>query len=284
MIHCHRQKNQDLFHATIGGLGLTGIITRLAVRLKKRSHCVQVENKSFTALTELLETMKTEGLTSDYQVAWIDLLHQKPRAVLSLAHHCPPMEIIKPKRYSIPYLPCRIIAPWNIKCANHYYYHHKKNNEPRSLTAFNNPLDQMKQWNHLYGPKGLLQFQALFPVEQASAHLDELIKIMRRYDAHPMLSVLKLFTKPGAGLLSFCRPGFSLAIDFINNLKSKQAIIEMNHYISRIEGAIYLAKDLFLSADEYTEMYPKHLLFSQLLKDYNSPMNSDLAQRLGITK
>ncbi len=284
LIRCSRTEYSDLFYATIGGLGLTGVITRLAVRLKKASHCVKVKNESFITIPSLLEKMNTEGLRYDYQVAWLDLLNENPRGCLSLANHIPSFELQEKKTYFIPLLPIKLIHQWNMKWFNSYYFHRKALEEHLSLEQFNNPLDNLRHWNRLYGKKGLLQFQAVFPTEHAVSILERLIVILRECNAVPTLAVLKLFTQPGEGLLSFCRPGITIAIDFINNQQAHQAIKKMNQFIVESQGRVYLAKDLLLTAEQYEPMYKHHANFAQLLADYHLPMDSNLARRLGIIK
>lgn len=284
VIYCSRDQYKDLFYATIGGLGLTGIILRVAIRLKKTSHCVDVVHESYTDIPSLLTQMSTKGLSYDYQVAWLDLLHRAPRALLSLANHCADFTVQKKKHHKVPKLPFCLINKWNMKWFNHYHFNTKKSKERLSLEEFNNPLDKIKQWNYFYGAKGLLQFQAVFAPEQAASAFEELLTIMKHHKATPTLSVLKLLTHSGEGLLSFCSPGFTLAIDFINNHVAHTAIKEMNQLILKKEGKIYLAKDLFLTPEHYKTMYPEHLQFAKILKQYQSPMYSDLAQRLEIVK
>ena len=279
---CSRTEHSNLFFATIGGLGLTGIITRLAIRLKKATPFVRVEHQQFKALSSLLEQMTTQGLSYDYQVAWLDLLHSTPRAVLSLARHCEPISVGKSITYSIPKVPFSVIKKWNMNLFNKYYFHHKKAQEFLSLASFNNPLDKINHWNYLYGSSGLVQFQAVFAEEIAHSTLLQLIQIINRHKAVPTLAVLKLFQHASNGLLSFCIPGFTLAIDFINNKNAHQAIKEMNQLITEINGKLYLAKDLFLTPKQYQRMYKKHTEFAEILTAHNSPMRSDLARRLGI--
>lgn len=283
IIRCNKEQDHDLFDATIGGLGLTGIITQVALQMKKASRYVAVINQQHHSLDTLIKQMSTLGLKHEYQVAWIDLLHSTPRAILSLADHCD--ETVKNKEtptYTIPKLPFGLIKRWNMKLFNQCFFNSKRKIETRSLTQFNNPLDQVPQWNRLYGPKGLIQFQAVFDQEQALTLLSQLIKLIKENKATPTLTVLKLFTQSGAGLLSFCKPGFTLAIDFINNNQARQAIAKMNQLIIEHKGSVYLAKDQLLNANQFHNMYPKQDQFSHVLERYDSQMHSDLAKRLGI--
>ncbi|PWY56377.1 L-gululonolactone oxidase [Legionella qingyii] len=283
-IHCSRSENNELFHATIAGLGLTGIITRAALRLKKAPRFVQTKHKQFESLQSLTEYMVTEGIHHDYQVAWLDLLNPVPRALFSVADYCDPFDDKKLKIHSIPKIPFSLIRPWGIKLFNQIFFNHKKGQEKLTLEQFNNPLDKLMHWNRLYGPKGLVQFQAVFSTDHASTTLERLVQLIRLHKATPTLAVLKLFTQSGEGLLSFCQPGFTLAVDFIHNVQAKQAMYAMNQLITELNGRVYLAKDFLLNEEQYHQMYEKHEQFSQTLKRHACIMNSDLANRLGIKK
>ncbi len=283
--HCSPAENPELFYATLAGLGLTGIIKRIAIRLHKASRFVNKQTEKFTSFPELLDYMEDEGLQYDYQVAWLDLLN-KPRALLSLGKH---VSKTHPKqtsqfpshRYSMPKLPVRLVSNMAMKQFNRLYYN-KANTVVQTvpLWKFNNPLDAINHWNRCYGKNGLLQFQAVFDAENANATLESLIAIIKSHQATPTLAVLKYFTQPGTGLLSFVQPGFTLAIDFIHTPQARLAIVAMNQLIANTRGKIYLAKDLLLNQDQFTLMYPEHEKFSAILAQYNSPMSSDLSKRL----
>jgi len=226
--------------------------------------------------------MSTQGLQYDYQVAWLDLLHSQPRALLSLANHCAPVATQEQSPHTVPKLPFGLIKAWNMKLFNRIFFNSSRKKQKLSLLHFNNPLDQISHWNRLYGPKGLIQFQAVFDQNNAAETLSQLFKHIKRDGATPTLTVLKLLTQQGNGLLSFCRPGFTLAIDFINNDRAKTTIKALNQLTTKLGGQVYLAKDLLLNSDEFKLMYPKHVEFLHVLQDYQCPMNSLLAQRLGI--
>ncbi|MBA2651869.1 MAG: FAD-binding oxidoreductase [Tatlockia sp.] len=281
---CDRKTNAYLYHATIAGLGLTGFIKRIALKMRKASHAVVASSAKYFAWEAVLERMQTSGCDYDYQVAWLDLLN-KPQALVTFANHAEAGNLKPQSQYKMPQIPMRFINTWTMKQFNRFYFNHPRKKEViLSLPQFNNPLDSIKNWTHLYGKNGLLQFQALFDQEQALSAIDELIKLIRSHQAIPTLAVLKYFTKTGSGLLSFAQPGFTLAIDFVNNTQSRQAIIAMNEWITRAGGKIYLAKDILLSKDQFRQQYPKHEEFSNLLKRYQSTMCSDMSKRLGISQ
>ncbi|VEG90673.1 FAD-binding oxidoreductase [Legionella spiritensis] len=277
------ERHADLFAATIAGLGLTGIIRRVGLTLRKASQFVEVKTEKHVSFAELLDRMKKEGMKHDYQVAWLDLLNT-PQALLSLANHCSSCIPRRPYTFTMPRLPCRVITRWGMKQFNRYYFK-RANTEPEAmpLSHFNNPLDSIRHWNRLYGTRGLLQFQAVFDTNDAAEQLDRLIQIIHNAKATPTLAVLKYFSQPGVGLLSFVQPGFAIAIDFINNHEAQKAIHDMNQFITETGGRVYLAKDLLLTRQQFSQQYDKHEQFSSVLRQYQCHTQSDMGQRLGLT-
>lgn len=282
ILRCDPLNHSALFHATIAGLGLTGIISRLGIRLQKAPRCVEVSVQTFKTLEDLTTTMTNTLDTCDFQVAWLDLLNKNPQSLLSQAQFTHTLAPFHPNTYKIPKLPCSFIKPWGMKLFNYLYFHKQTHTKVVHLQDFNNPLDKITHWNRLYGPKGLIQFQGVFSEEAANQTLGYLLEVIRTTKATPTLAVLKLFRKNGAGLLSFCKPGFTLAIDFINNAQAQQAISLMNQYLMTIDGRVYLAKDLFLNSEQFASMNPNFAEFKRVIKDYHCNTRSDLGRRLGI--
>jgi hypothetical protein len=284
-LRCSPTENSDLFKITVAGLGLTGFIRQLAIRLRQASHWVRHRVNKFTNFADLMACMKEEGLEHDYQVAWLDLLNA-PQALLSFANHVKNPYPLHPgvhrRSYHIPILP-KVIYPFLMKPFNQIYYRlAPTGNKTVPLWQFNNPLDNLKQWNRLYGKKGLIQFQAVFPETNSITTLNHLLAMIKEKKATPTLAVLKYFTQKGHGLLSFTEPGFSIAIDFINNQSAHEAIKAMNQLITDCAGKVYLAKDLLLTQEQFNRMYPKHSEFCELMSRYQTFMHSQLSDRLGI--
>jgi decaprenylphospho-beta-D-ribofuranose 2-oxidase len=280
--HCSVEENANLFHATIGGLGLTGIITRAAIKLRKESRFVLVSKEQHTSWKSLLTHMQND--THKYQVAWLDLLSPE-RALLSYANPCDAQtQKMGAENFSIPPLPFRLITKWGMKAFNQcYFYHLADKPQIQPLTQFNNPLDSIKNWNRLYGKKGMLQFQAVIEKEVAHTFLTKLQTIITMHQALPTLAVLKYFDKPGLGLLSFAKPGFTIAIDFINNQPSINAIQNLNQLATEMGGRIYLAKDLLLTKEQFRKQYEAHSNFMNVLAQFSNPCQSNLSRRLGLT-
>lgn len=284
-IYCDATKHDELFRATISGLGLTGVIRRAGIQLRQSSRWIAKRSQKYDDLPALLHTMQGEGLSQDYQVAWVDLLNE-PRALLFYGNHTAPSVEVKRKQFqqrTLPKISLPLIQRWFLKQFNKAYFHQSSSKiELVPLWQFNNPLDAVKNWNYLYGKKGLLQFQGVFPQNTALETLQSLHKIIQTHQATPTLAVLKLFTQEGAGLLSFAKPGFTLAVDFKNNAAANAAIKAMNQYIVELHGNIYLAKDTFLTREQFQSLYPNYKSLQAILSQYQSPMRSDLSRRVGI--
>lgn len=282
-LECDEINNPDLFYATIGGLGLTGFITRIKIRLLESNQMVVAKSYKFKSFNVLLDYMQTDGLNYDFQVAWLDWLNNSEKSVYSYANYTKENKSFNElKKILLPKFPFKLISPLLIKQFNRYFYDKKHfDNQIMPIWKFNNPLEFIDNWDCLYGKSGLLQFQALIPISKRN-HLMELREILNSYNAAPLLVVLKYFTMKGQGLLSFCEPGFCIAIDLINEEKSILAIKAMNELVTKINGKIYLAKDRFLTDTQFKSMYTNHDVFMSILKKYQSPFNSDLSIRIGL--
>ena len=284
VIHCSRNENPDLFSASIGGLGLTGVIKRLAITLKKASSTLQVEKHRLMTWNALLAKMRAENQQYEYQVAWLDLLNESEHAMLSQANHCLSANAMPPpKALTLPPLPIRLINSFSIRHFNRFYFQITKTKKQIvSLQEFNNPLDRINHWNRLYGKPGLLQFQAVFEDSRAHETLHELRSLIHTSRAIPTLAVLKYFTQPGAGLLSFVQPGFTVAIDFIHTHSAIKAIQRMNEAITIRGGKVYLGKDLFLTPQQFKKQYAEQVLFKKILNNYHCAIESNLSRRLNL--
>ena len=284
VIRCSREHSADLFYATIGGLGLTGIIMRVALHLKKATQNVQLTNKAFYSLDALTTYMLHEGMLSTYQVAWVDILSTTIKAIHFGATHSENTILKAKNKRTLPKIPLRLLNKWTVKGFNALYFRTHKGGACKntSFNAFNNPLDHMVNWNYLYGRKGLIQFQGLIPIEISEVALKQLIHIIKFHKATPTLAVLKLFTQAGEGLLSFCEKGFTIAIDLINDAQAQKAVLALNSLMYEVGGRVYLAKDVLLTPSYFQAMYPNHRAFSAVLREYSCYQQSDLAKRLGI--
>lgn len=278
---CSPTENQELFYASIGGLGLTGLIQTCALQMHQAPHFVQQTQQEINSWSTLLQLMESQSQTQTYQVAWLDLLNQ-PKALLTAAN--PVNTPCQQNNYpiTVPKLPFRLLRPWLLKLFNQIYPRLPRKQSILSLTEFNNPLDRVNHWPRLYGSKGFYQFQGIFPQAGALDHFQALLDCIHYHRATPSLAVLKYFSRPGPGLLSFCQPGFTLAVDLLANKAAIKAIKAMNALICQIGGSVYLAKDNFLTPDQFACLYPEQARFKAIYQKYGAPMRSDLARRIGL--
>lgn len=281
-LNVSKTEHSELFHATIAGLGLTGTIAEVTLALEKRPPYVTINESSPKDFAALCQSMKNHE-SFDFQASWLNLLTPEKSRLIQANYSEKTKQHDISRLIKLPPSPCNLIHPFTMKIFNRLYHRKKLNNEQSlSLKAFNNPLDNLLNWNTFYGPKGLLQFQALFPEETIEHHLHDVIRIINKANALPALSVLKYFTNAGNGLLSFVRPGFTLAIDFPNHQKSLKAIANLNTYTLGVKGNIYLAKDTLLTQNQFQQCYPNHEKFRAILHQLDFPVQSDLGKRLGL--
>lgn len=293
IIRCSRTENQAVFFATMGGLGLTGIITIVCLRLQKQDSAVVVHHEMISDLATLLSRLQAVRETSAYSVAWLDMaasLTNKGCNILSTAE--PDSTVLELRSFHSHRLPSfcsHFLNNVSMRCFNRFYYYRAKQQQKsffQSLPEFLYPLDAVENWNCLYGKKGFYQFQCVIPDDAANAGITKIINTVSVSQHMPYLAVLKTLGKEGEGLLSFPMRGFTLALDFPNKkniltLLNQLEVITLAHH-----GRIYLAKDASLSAEHFALMYPKLKEFQEVLNkiDPEQRWESMLSKRLNIRK
>ena len=201
IIRCNREVENQLFWATIGGLGLTGLITSVTLRLKRiTGTSVQVQTRSYKNLSSLLKGFEDVTASEEYAVAWLDLLtsRQPGRGVVrsaSIYQHGQAMA--KPKRFNQIRIPkprnLNVVLPPICRSHNNLKYLMSSKAKDLRVTSIQNylfPLDRVRNWNHLYGKSGLIQWQFILPDKETSL-LEEIIMGFSKTSALPALAVLK---------------------------------------------------------------------------------------------
>lgn len=269
---CSPQENSALFAATIGGLGLTGLITWIELRLMPVVNPgLAVENLRFGGLDEFFALSQESDAGFDYTVAWVDCLAKgadRGRGIFMRANHLdtPPRKSPQPPRRGLV-IPCQLpgwfLNPWSLKAFNAIYYHWPRRERVSQVLdplGFFYPLDALDNWNLIYGPQGLVQFQCVLPMADAATVLDEMLTLTARSGMASFLAVLKVFgdiTSPG--LLSFPRPGATLALDFpIRGRQTWDLMAELTRLVRQAEGSMYPAKDACMSPEDFAAFYPNH--------------------------
>ena len=300
-VRCSREQQPELFEATFGGMGLTGMVLRLTLQLK-RIETAYIQGTSLKArnLTEILELFD-EFESATYSVAWIDcvaggkklgrsILHKGEHASLDqlpLPQQKTPLHPKAPKKRTVPvYLPNFTLNPLSIKAFNRAYYHKQFSQTStflKSYEPFFYPLDAIHHWNRIYGRRGFIQYQFVIPREAGKKGLEEILKKISKQGQGSFLAVLKLFG-PQSGMMSFPMEGYTLALDFPVSQKLFPFLDELDHQVADYGGRVYLSKDARLSPEMLRNMYPNLGEFQRILQsiDPKGKMESLLSQRLQI--
>jgi FAD/FMN-containing dehydrogenase len=267
---CSPNQNSDLFAATIGGLGLTGLITWAEIKLKKiDGPYIDTESIRFDNLTEFFELSRDSDNAWEYTVAWVDSLakgNHLGRGLFMRGNHSTTagpdkLSPIKQK-LTIPFdAPRYLLNKYSIKFFNNAYYRKqlsKTIHKPQYFDKYFYPLDGIGQWNRLYGKKGLLQYQCVVPPHNGQDVVSEVLKQCRDKGQGSFLSVLKVFGEIASpGLLSFPREGVTLALDFSNHgTKTFLLLDTLDKIVTEAGGAVYPAKDARMASASFKAYYP----------------------------
>ncbi|MHA6236532.1 FAD-binding oxidoreductase [Pseudomonas fluorescens group sp. PF-69] len=265
---CSVQENSDLFSATIGGLGLTGIITSCTLNLVPIcSNAIESTKLRFNNLREFFQLSNELDCQHEYSVAWIDCLAKGDnigRGVFIVGDHAKygQLGVAKQSKLNIPMTPPA--SPFNrstLNIFNSCYWHlqpTKKTNSRVNYEPFFYPLDRILNWNRVYGSKGFQQFQCVIPDDNAEATTRELLKEIANAGTGSFLAVLKRCGDINSpGLISFPLSGTSLALDFpqTTNLDSR-LLRRLDEIVAESNGRLYPAKDAHMSAEHFRRFYP----------------------------
>ena len=270
VIECSPTEEPDYFAATIGGCGLTGLITWVEFSLKKIVNpSLQVESIEYHNYDEFLTLSVDSELSYEYSVSWIDCLASgvdTGRGVFLRANHIEQPfylgDSLKRSQRKVPKIIGKsmpLVNRVSLMAFNRLYL--LKNNGTRTYTEsfakYFYPLDSLMDWNRIYGRPGFYQFQCVVPIDNASAITDMLDEISRSGQGS-FLSVLKTMGDIlSPGLISFPRPGVTLALDFPNRGAKTVSLLEnLEAMVVEAGGAIYPAKDAVMSAKTFRQCFP----------------------------
>jgi FAD/FMN-containing dehydrogenase len=266
---CAPDLNAPLFAATIGGMGLTGLITQVTLQLMPIASAeMQQEAIHFDGLDRFFEIAAESDATHDYTVAWIDALASGPRfgrGVFFRANHAPAsMAPASRPRPSLPFPlkpPVPLINRLTLRAFNTLYRAaQRRSPEPRRIAyqPFFYPLDRVRNWNRAYGPKGLRQFQCAIPMAQAQAAVEEMLRRTLAAGEASFLTVLKLFGDvPSPGLMSFPLAGATLTLDFPNRgARTETLLAELDRITLAAGGRVNPYKDARMSPATFEASFP----------------------------
>ncbi|HTN94496.1 MAG TPA: FAD-binding oxidoreductase [Gallionella sp.] len=300
-VRCSPSEKPDLFWATVGGMGLTGIIGEVSVRLVRlQSALMKVHQHAAVNFDQLFRILQDPDLDDRYAVAWIDSLatgKDLGRGIAMCGHHAASEEVpdnshldLKPARgHSVPFdLPAWILNSRSISAFNSRYYKKEGGKRYPFLSNYDTyfyPLDAIAHWNRLYGKRGFVQYQCVIPEATSFAGIHRLLEELSGSRQPSFLAVLKRLGPQGRGLLSFPMSGYTLALDIpIRNKGIFVLLNKLDEIVLQHGGRVYLAKDARLSAESFRAMYPrfKEWLAIKNAVDPQNRFSSSLSRRLEI--
>lgn len=262
---CSPVVEPEMFSATIGGLGLTGVIAWAELQLKPvRSNAIDVETLPFAGLDEFSALSRASDASFEYTVAWLDCLSgRRTRGLLFRGNHAPD-GVAQPSGRSLAVpldCPDFLLSRASVRLFNQAYYAAKTlapRRERVHYDPFFYPLDAVLQWNRVYGRRGLLQYQCVVPHGE-SRSLEEMIERIGRSGHGCFLAVLKAFGAVASpGLLSFPRPGLTLALDLpMRGERTLRLLDDLDQVLASAGGALYPAKDGRMSPETYAASFPR---------------------------
>ena len=269
-------KDPELFWATAGGMGLTGVVVAVTIRmLAVETAWLQVENRHFANLDQLMAEMVCADHAFRYSVAWVDTSRRHRglgRSILTRGDHATAEALARatgraartpqdrPRRSVPTVLPRSLVGRHSVRAFNELWYRRSSRRQSSALeplTSFFYPLDRLADWNRLYGPRGFVQYQfAVGPFHAEVVRQAVEMAATRRIPSS--LAVLKRFGPADPGPLSFPMPGWTLALDFPAGVGGLPHLLdEFDSLVAGVGGRVYLAKDARLRPELLSTMYPR---------------------------
>ncbi len=299
---CRRDQNADVFWATAGGMGLTGIIIDVQIELMPvETAYVRAEVTRVQNLDEMLERLASSDRHERYSIAWVDC-HARGkhtgRGVL-ITGHCAdvsdlprhlqgnPLRLPNRRRFAVPrgVVPKGLLNRHSIRLLNSLYYNRTASRQVvMSFDKFFHPLDFADHWNRLYGRQGFAQFQAVLPPESSRRGLIAILECVAQSRLASFVTGIKSAGTASGGLLSFMHPGHTIGIDLLNRPLLSTTLDRLNQIVTDLGGRVYLAKDSSLRPEQFAAMYPRLDAFKQIKRrlDPGDRFSSSQARRLSI--
>ncbi len=292
-VRCSRQENPELFHATCGGMGLTGIILQASFYLQKVPSAVIEQGTIKTGNLEETFQAFEKYANWPYSVAWIDCLAARRslgRSLLMVGRFAPigSHAYAPRKTKTVPcHFPGWVLNTSSVRAFNALYYARIRSRISLSFAdvdSFFYPLDAINNWNRIYGPKGFIQYQFILPKMHSYAGLEKILGKISQSGMASFLAVLKLHGPANANFLSFPLEGYSLALDFKIQPGLLSLLNELDSIVLTHKGRIYLAKDARMSRETCDTGYPQIERFRALRTSLGlqKKFNSLQSQRLGL--
>ncbi len=281
ILECSRDHEPDLFRATVGGMGLTGHILEVELRLEKvPSPWIVAEQRRVENIDEFLVALKEGAAAWPMTMGWVDCLSSGPqmgRGVLMAGRWASADEAPREFPSPIRRLPVPIVCPsWvmgptvgRVFNAGIYAFNRSQPSHIVHPEAFFYPLDSLLNWNRLYGQRGFTQYQCVLPDRAGTAAVHQLLELLARLGAASFLCVIKDCGEEGEGLLSFPMRGTSIALDLPVRDNTQHVVDTLNEFVIAAGGRIYLAKDAFTRPDHFRAMEPRLDLFTTIRRRWD---------------
>ncbi len=287
VIQCGPNERPDWFAATVGGLGLTGVITKAEIQLcPVVGPWLDTETVPYANLDEFFRLADDSEADWKHTVSWIDCITGAGGRGLfmrgnstNIGEHPVPQV----RKLTMPIVPpVSLVNRLSLRLFNMAYYHLKKRQAGRAIThyePFFYPLDNLLEWNRIYGPKGFFQYQSVVPREVGQDAVQSMLREIARSGDGSFLAVLKTFgNRQSVGMLSFPQPGVTLALDFPNHGERTYKLFErLNAIVSEAKGRIYMAKDACMPRELFEAGYPR---LAEFMKYRDPGISSGLSRRL----
>jgi FAD/FMN-containing dehydrogenase len=288
---CSPDQDSEWLRATIGGMGLTGLIGWAEIQLMRvSSPDVTQESLKLAKLSDFFDRLDETDERFEYGVAWLDSLASGAsvgRGVMMRANHAPSgASQPGPRRLAVPFTPpVPLVNRLTMRVFNALYRWKALSGPQESAVpwaGFFYPLDAVAHWPRAYGPRGLRQHQSVLPRMAAEAAVARLLEAARMAGHASFLTVLKSFGEmPGAGLLSFARPGVTLTLDFPYRGAATDALLDRLDAITlEAGGAVNPYKDARMSAETFRASFPN---WRDILPFLDPLAESRFSRRVGLT-
>ena len=279
------QPGDPLFAATVGGLGLTGVITEAELQLKRvPGPWLSVETLPYRELSEFFALADASEADWEHTVSWVDCLNGEGRGIFMRANHVDAGrdEPAAGRPLRVPFVPpVSLVNPLSLRPFNAMYFHLKKASRTsvQHYEAFFHPLDNVRDWNRIYGPRGFFQYQCVLPRAVGQQAVQAMLRRIARSGMGSFLAVLKTFgRREPSGMLSFAMPGVTLALDFPNQgERTLQLLAALDAIVREAKGRLYVAKDARMPADLFESGYPR---LKEFLPLRDTGISSAMSRRL----
>jgi len=285
-IACGPDQAAEWFKATVGGMGLTGVIAHATLQLRRiKGPWLEAENVPFNQLSEFFQLADDSETGWEHTVSWIDCLNSQGRGVFMRGNHVAAQTGPSPSGggIAVPFVPpISLVNTLSLRPFNLAYYQLQARKRERTLVhyePFFHPLDNVHHWNRIYGPKGFYQYQSVVPRNVGKEAVAAMLQTIAAAGEGSFLAVLKTFgERQSVGMMSFPMPGVTLALDFPNKGEKTLALQRsLDAIVREAGGRIYAAKDSRMPKDLFESGYPQ---WTEFVKYRDPGISSAMSRRL----